>query len=99
MKDAGGHGSNPRGVDQAHLIARRVIQLHPDDPHPVEENTLRSYGYSPSQIQTLRLNAGAAVADTPAAHQAGVERATRQNLAASLTRAELERLAGVKQRG
>lgn len=71
MKDARGHGSNPRGgTDAVHQAARKAIMLAPNDPHPEAERVLSAMGYSPNDI--LRLRAGAAVANTPAAHQTGV---------------------------
>lgn len=72
MKDALGHGSNPRGGafnDAAHREARRRIQLHPNDPNEDAENVLRTFGYGPNDIARLRANAGAAVKDVAAAHQ------------------------------
>ncbi len=98
MKDALGHGSNPRGgsgafSDQQHRQARQQIQLHPNDPNPSAENVLKTFGYGPGDIQRLRQNAGAMIQDgAPAAHQTGVENATRL---ASLTPAVLRGVAGV----
>lgn len=75
MKDALGHGSNARGgVSDPHRQARMAIQLHPDTPNPAAEAQLRAVGYSPNDIVRLRANAGAQIAETPAAHQTGVER-------------------------
>lgn len=72
MKDAKGHGSDPRQA--AHTAARREIQMTPNDPHPASEALLRGMGYQDADLQRLRENAGAAVAP---AHQAGVETISR----------------------
>ncbi len=73
MKDAKGHGSDPRQA--AHTAARREIQQAPDDPHPQAEAFLRNMGYQNTDIQRLRDLAGATV-PVPA-HQSGVEGVSR----------------------
>ena len=73
MKDAKGHGSDPRQA--AHTAARREIQMTPNDPHPASEALLRGMGYQGSDIQRLRDLAGASV-PIPA-HQTGVESVAR----------------------
>lgn len=76
-KDALGHGSEKRGGVSAdpHRQARMAIAMHPNDPNPQAEAVLRGLGYSPNDIGRLRANAGAQIAETPAAHQTGVQQA------------------------
>ena len=67
MKDAKGHGSDPRQA--AHTAARREIQMTPNDPHPASEALLRGFWIHRRDL------AGASV-PIPA-HQTGVESVAR----------------------
>ena len=77
MKDQLGHGSDGRGgsaprTPSAHQLARRAIQQSPNAPPTWAHDALVAAGYRETDINRLRVAAGAVVADDGPAHQTGV---------------------------